>query len=174
MLFKLKFVFFLQESPDMIGQQKLLLLWAWMLLVAALCPGALCKRGGGFRGWGKGTGVGNKGPPSQSHGSSKQGLKMAGAAAAGALGGAAIEYGLESLGRPRHGYGEHGYGYDAFSSEEDQRFYNPEGQVLHNQSDWRRYRNAAGPGHGPMSNILLTLGSMVPFFFGDWIRGIWS
>uniref|UniRef100_A0A4W5M478 Shadow of prion protein n=1 Tax=Hucho hucho TaxID=62062 RepID=A0A4W5M478_9TELE len=156
----------------MIGQQKLLLLWAWMMLVAALCPGALCKRGGGFRGWGKGTGVGSKGPPSQNHGSSRQGLKMAGAAAAGALGGAAIGYGLGSLGRPRHGYRGSGYGYNADSSSEDQRFHYPEGQGFHNQSDWRRYRNAAGPGPGPMSNILLTLGSMVPFFLGDWIRGI--
>uniref|UniRef100_A0A8C8M1V3 Uncharacterized protein n=1 Tax=Oncorhynchus tshawytscha TaxID=74940 RepID=A0A8C8M1V3_ONCTS len=125
----------------MIDQQKLLLLWAWMLLVAALCPGALCKRGGGFRGWGQGTGVCVT-PPSQSHGSSRQGLKMAGAAAARALGGA------------------------------DQRFHYPEGQGLHNQSDWCRYRSAAGPGPGPMSSILLTLGSMVPFFLGDWIRGI--
>lgn len=34
----------LQESQVMIGQQQLLLLWAWTLLVAALYPGALCKR----------------------------------------------------------------------------------------------------------------------------------
>lgn len=97
---------------------------------------------------------------------------MAGAAAAGALGGAAIGYGLGSLGRPRHGYRGSGYGYDADSSSEDQRFHHPEGQGFHNQSDWHRYRNAAGPGPGPMRNILLTLGSMVPFFLGDWIRGI--
>uniref|UniRef100_A0A8C8ILC7 Uncharacterized protein n=1 Tax=Oncorhynchus tshawytscha TaxID=74940 RepID=A0A8C8ILC7_ONCTS len=106
----------------MIGQQQLLLLWAWTLLVAALYPGALCKA-----------------PTSKSGGSSRQGLKMAGAAAAGALGEAAIEYGLGSLGKPRHGNGGCG--------------------------------NAAGPGHGPMSNILLTLGSMVPFIFWGLDKG---
>uniref|UniRef100_A0A3P8YX63 Shadow of prion protein 2 n=1 Tax=Esox lucius TaxID=8010 RepID=A0A3P8YX63_ESOLU len=150
----------------MIGKQKLLLLWAWMLLVAALCPGTVGKRGGRF---GKGFGMGGKVSPSKSSGSSRQGLKMAGAAAAGALGGAAVGYGLGSLGRPRHSHGGHGHNYDAGSSH-DRRFYQPGGQGLHNQSEWQRYRNSAGP--GPVRSIPLILGSMVPFLLVDWIRGI--
>uniref|UniRef100_A0A4W5P7Y6 Uncharacterized protein n=1 Tax=Hucho hucho TaxID=62062 RepID=A0A4W5P7Y6_9TELE len=92
-----------------------------------------------------------KAPTSQSGGFSRQTLKMAGQQPPG-----------HWVGLPlKSGWG-HSVGQDMRT-----RFYNPEGQVLHNQSDWRRYRNAAGPGHGPMSNILLTLGSMVPFFLGD-------
>ncbi|KAJ7987180.1 hypothetical protein DPEC_G00336080 [Dallia pectoralis] len=149
---------FYQKSPGMIGQQKLLFLWAWMLLVASLCPGAVGKRG---RGFGKGSGMEGKAPPSKSGGSSRQGLKMAGAAAAGALGGAAIGFGLGSLGKPRHGYEGHGRSNDAGA-------YNPGGR--NNRAEWQRYKNAAG--HRPTSSILLTLGSMVPILVVDWIRGI--
>lgn len=138
------------------GNQKLLIIWAWMLLVAALCPWAHCKRGGGFGSRGKGVGMGAKAPPPQTKGSSRQGLKLAGAAAAGALGGAAIGYGLGSLGRPRYGYGHD------VSSEEDRRYYYPDGPGYHNRSDWRYNRNAAGSEH--IASILISLGTVTHVF----------
>lgn len=135
--------------------QKLLIIWVWMLLVASLCPWAHCKRGGGFGSMGKGVGLGAKAPPSQVKGSSRQGLKLAGAAAAGALGGAAIGYGLGSLGRPRYGYG-----YDV-SSEEERRYYH-DGPGYHNRSDWRYNRNTADSKH--MASILISLGTVTHVF----------
>uniref|UniRef100_A0A8D0A6Y9 Shadow of prion protein 2 n=1 Tax=Sander lucioperca TaxID=283035 RepID=A0A8D0A6Y9_SANLU len=101
----------------MTGQQKLLSLWVWLLLMAALCPGAYSKRG--FKGRGKSDG--DKAPPSQSRGLPKQGLKWAGAAvAAGMLGGTGTGYGLGFFGRPKHGSGNH-HGHKTASSEQDQR-----------------------------------------------------
>uniref|UniRef100_A0AAY4AIH5 Shadow of prion protein n=1 Tax=Denticeps clupeoides TaxID=299321 RepID=A0AAY4AIH5_9TELE len=149
----------------MAGQRKLLLLWAWMLLMAALCPGAHCKRGGGFKSRGKGVGTGAKAPPSQSQGSSKQGLKLAGAAAAGALGGAAVGYGLGSLGRNRYGHG-YGYGQDRDSSEEDSRFY-PDGAKFYNRSEGRYYRNSANP--RSESSVLIALGPLASLLLGNWM-----
>lgn len=154
----------------MTGQQKLLSLWVWLLLMAALCPGAqyaYSKRGGGSKGRGKGDG--DKSSPSQSRGLSKQGLKWAGAAAAGMLGGTGTGYGLGFLGRPKHGSGNH-HGHKTSSSEQDQRLYYNEGQRFHNQSLWRAFVNAAAP--APMTNIFLTLGHVVSFLIAAWIRDI--
>ncbi|XP_051971571.1 shadow of prion protein 2 [Xyrauchen texanus] len=125
------------------ANQKLLIVWVWILLVATLCPWANCKLGRGFGGKSKGVGQGAKEPPSQSKGSSRQGLKLAGAAAAGAIGGAAIGYGLGSLGRPRYGHGYDGHGY-------------------HNRSDWQYNRSAASSDH--VASILMTLGALAHFF----------
>ncbi|KAG7476858.1 hypothetical protein MATL_G00087240 [Megalops atlanticus] len=154
------------SSRVMIGQRRLLLLWACMLFMATLCPCALSRRGGGARGRGKGVGLGAKAPPSHSRGSSKQGLKLAGAAAAGALGGAALGYGLGSLGRPRYGYG---YGYDD-SSEEDRRFYYGDGMGFRNHSDWRYQRGSSSS--GPTPCVAVVLGSAASTLLGNWIRGI--
>lgn len=151
----------------MIGHRRLLLLWAGMLLVATLCPGVQSRRGGGARGRHRGVGVGARGPPRRSQGSSRQGLKLAGAAAAGALGGAALGYGLGSLGRPRYGYG---YGYGDDSSEEDRRFYYTDGLGYQNRSDWRYYRGAASS--GPLPSIPVVLGLVVSVVLGNWVRGI--
>ncbi|XP_056322976.1 shadow of prion protein 2 [Danio aesculapii] len=128
----------------MLGNQKLLIIWVWMLLLASLCPCFHCKRGIGGRGMSKGAAPA-KAPPSQSKGSSsRQGLKLAGAAAAGAIGGAAIGYGLGSLGRPRYGHNGYSGGY-----------YQPD---RYNQSDWRYYGNMASSEH--VGSLLLTLGSV--------------
>ncbi|XP_073686041.1 shadow of prion protein 2 [Garra rufa] len=130
------------------GNQKFLIIWVWMLLLASLYPRAHCKRGGGFGGRGKGVGLPARAPPSHSKG--RQGLKLAGAAAAGALGGAAIGYGLGSLGRPRYGYG----------SEDDRRYY-PDGPG-YNGSDWRYHRNTGSSEH--VASILITLGTVAHVF----------
>ncbi|XP_042620848.1 uncharacterized protein LOC109076590 [Cyprinus carpio] len=137
----------------MMGNQKVLIIWVWMLLWVSLYPWAHCKRGRGFGGRSKGVGVPFKAPPSQSKG--RQGVKLAGAAAAGALGGAAIGYGLGSLGRPRYGYGHDG------SSEENRRYY-PDGQGYYNRSDGRYYRNAGSSEH--MTNVLVILGTVAHIF----------
>uniref|UniRef100_A0A3B4XY14 Shadow of prion protein 2 n=1 Tax=Seriola lalandi dorsalis TaxID=1841481 RepID=A0A3B4XY14_SERLL len=120
----------------MAGQQKLLSLWVWLLLMAALFPGAqyVYSKRGGFKGRGKGDS--NKVPPSQSGGLSKHGLKWAGAAAAGMLGGTGTGYGLGFLGRPKHGSGNHN-SHKTSSSEQDQRFYYNERQAYQNRSLWR-------------------------------------
>lgn len=145
----------------MTGQKKLLILWAFLLLMTTLYPGAQCKRGSGFWGRGKGGGSdGSKAHSSQTRGFSNQGLKLAGAAAAGALGGAATGYGLGSLGKTRHGSG-----HKTKSSEKD-LFY----QGFHNKSQWRLFKSAAAP--APMSNIFLTLGPVVPFLIVAWIRNV--
>ncbi|XP_038590583.1 shadow of prion protein 2 [Micropterus salmoides] len=152
----------------MTAQQKLLSLWVWLLLMAALCPGAqyaYSKRGGIFRGRGKGDG--DKVPPSQSKGLSKQGLKWAGAAAAGILGGTGTGYGLGFLGRPKHGSGNH-HGHKTASSEQDERLYHNEGQAFRNQSLWRAFVKASAP--APMTNIFLT--HVVSFLIAAWIRYI--
>lgn len=139
----------------MMGNQKLLIVWVWMLLVASFYPWAHCKRGGGFGSRSKGVGVPARAPPSQSKGSSRQGLKVAGAAAAGALGGAAIGYGLGSLGRPR-------YGHDGRS--EDNRHYYPDGSGYQNRSDWQ-YRSGRSSGSSEhVTSILLTLGTVAHIF----------
>lgn len=166
----------------MLSRQKLPLLWACVLLCAALCPSTQAKRGGGFggrgrgRGWGRGVGVGNKVPSTQNRGSSsKQGLKLAGAAAAGALGGAAVGYGLSSMGQNQHygGYGRgygHGYGHGYDSSEEDQRGYYPEGYgYANNQSDYRYRRGAAGPGPAGWGALTVLLVALVPLFWVQWV-----
>ncbi|XP_035805568.1 shadow of prion protein 2 [Amphiprion ocellaris] len=148
-------------------QQKLLSLWVWVLLVAALCPGAqyaYSKRGGVFRGRGKGDG--NKESPSQSKGLSKQGLKWAGAAAAGMLGGTGTGYGLGFLGKPKHGSGSH----YSRKTEQDQQVYYQESQRYHNQSLWRSFVNGAAP--APVANVFLTLGFVMSFLTAAWIRGI--
>lgn len=151
----------------MTGQQKLLTLWVWLLLMAALCPGvqyAYSKRGGSSKGRGKGDD--SKASPSQSRGLSKQGLKWAGAAAAGMLGGTGTGYGLGFLGRPKHGSGSH-YGH---KTEQDQRLYHNERQGFRNQSLWRAFVNAAAP--APMTNVFLTLGHVVSVLIAAWMRHI--
>uniref|UniRef100_A0A3Q3G5Z5 Shadow of prion protein n=1 Tax=Labrus bergylta TaxID=56723 RepID=A0A3Q3G5Z5_9LABR len=148
----------------MTGQQKLLSLWVCLLLVAALCPGAQyahCKRGGLFKGRGKGDA--DKGPPSQGRGLSKHGLKLAGAAAAGMLGGTGTGYGMGLFGRPKHGSMSH---HKAVSSQQDQRLYYENRQGFHNQSLWRAFVNAAAPA----PNAFLTLGHVVSVLIAAWIR----
>lgn len=151
----------------MTGQQKLLSLWVWLLLMAALCPGvqyAHSKRGGSVKARGKDDG--NKAPPSQSRGRSKQGLKWAGAAAAGIMGGTGTGYGLGFLGKPKHGSG----GHQGHKPEQDKRLYYQERQRFRNQSLWRAFVKAAAP--APVSNIFLTLGHVVSFLIAAWIRDI--
>ncbi|XP_037608152.1 shadow of prion protein 2 [Sebastes umbrosus] len=163
-----------ERSPVMTGQQKLLSLWVWLLLMAALCPGVDSKRGGIFKGRGKdkdkdkgkGDGDGDKAPPSKSRGLPKQGLKWAGAAAAGMLGGTGTGYGLGLFGRPKH---KSHHGHKTSSSEQDQRHYHDEGQRSHNQSLWRAIK-AAAP--APTTNMFLTLGHVVSFLIAAWIRDI--
>uniref|UniRef100_A0A3Q0SL64 Shadow of prion protein 2 n=1 Tax=Amphilophus citrinellus TaxID=61819 RepID=A0A3Q0SL64_AMPCI len=138
----------------MAGQQKLLSLWVWMLLIAALCPGAqyaYSKRGGSF----KGRGAGNKEPPSQNRGLSKQGVKWAGAAAAGMLGGTGTGYGLGFLGKPKHGCRNH-YCHKTAVSEQDQQLYLQQGQGYHNHSLWRAFIKGAAP--APVTHLFLKLG----------------
>ncbi len=135
----------------MMSNQKVLVIWVWMLLLASLYPWAHCKRGGGFGGRGKGVGPPARAPPSQSKG--RQGLKLAGAAAAGALGGAAIGYGLGSLGRPRHGYDG--------ASEENRRYY-PDGPGYYNSSDGRYYKNTGSSEH--VTSVLIILGTVTHVF----------
>ncbi|NP_001007781.1 shadow of prion protein 2 precursor [Danio rerio] len=127
----------------MLGNQKLLIIWVWMLLLASLCPCFHCKRGFGGRGMSKGAAPA-KAPPSQSKGSSsRQGLKLAGAAAAGAIGGAAIGYGLGSLGRPRYGHNGYSDGYH---------------QPVYNQSHRGYYGSTGSSEH--MGSLLITLGTV--------------
>ncbi|XP_077098119.1 shadow of prion protein 2 [Siphateles boraxobius] len=122
------------------GNQKLLVMWVWMLLVVSLYPLAHCKRGGG---------IGGVGRPAKAPSSQNKGLKLAGAAAAGAIGGAAIGYGLGSLGRPR-------YEYDGGS-----RRYYPDGSGNHSRSGWQNYRNT---GSSEQACILITLGNVAHIF----------
>lgn len=139
----------------MTGQQKLLSLWVWLLLMAALCPGvqyAYGKRGGAFKGRGKGDDT--QAAPSRGRGLPKPGLKWAGAAA-GILGGTGTGYGLGFLGRHKHGSGGH-YGHRA---EQDQR-------LSHNQSLWRAIVNAAAPVSA--GNAFLALAHMVSFLVAIW------
>ncbi|XP_056103888.1 shadow of prion protein 2 [Rhinichthys klamathensis goyatoka] len=124
------------------GNQKLLVMWVWMLLVVSLYPLAHCKRRGGSGGRG-GVGKLAKAP------SQNKGLKLAGAAAAGALGGAAIGYGLGSLGRPRYEY------------EGGSRRYYPDGPGNHSRSDRENYRNTGSSGQ---ASILITLGTVAHIF----------
>lgn len=161
-------VSFFYRSAGMTGQQKLLSLWVWLLLMAALCPGvqyAYSKRGGSSKGRGKSDG--NKVPPSQGRGLPKQGLKWAGAAAAGMLGGTGTGYGLGFLGRPKHRSGGH-YGH---KTEQDRPLYHSERQGFHNQSLWRAFVNEAAP--VPGTNVFLTLGQVVSFLIAAWIRVLW-
>ncbi|XP_034458975.1 shadow of prion protein 2 [Hippoglossus hippoglossus] len=148
-------------------QQKLLSLWVLLLLMAALCPQlADGKRGGIFKGRGKGDG--NKPPSSKSQGLSKQGLKLAGAAAAaGILGGTGTGYGLGFLGKPKHHGGRHGH---KSSSEKDQRPHRDEGRGRQNQSLWRALVNTATPAHP--TNIFLTVGQVASFLVAAWIADI--
>lgn len=148
----------------MTGQQKLLLLWVWLLLMAALCPGVYSKRGSSKN---KGKGDGSKAPPSQGRDLSKQGLKWAGAAAAGILGGTGTGYGLGLFGKPKHGSGKH-HSHKTSSSEQDQQLYPREGQNLQKQDLWRAFVKAAAP--APTANIFLTLGHVVSFLIAAWIR----
>uniref|UniRef100_A0A3Q3M2U5 Shadow of prion protein n=1 Tax=Mastacembelus armatus TaxID=205130 RepID=A0A3Q3M2U5_9TELE len=141
------------------GHQKLLSLWVWLLLMAALCPGAqytYSKRGYGVRGRGKGDG--NKVPPSW--GLSKQGLKWAGTAV-GVPGGTGTGYGLGFLGRPKHGSKNH-YDRMTATSEQNQRPYYNKGQGHYNQSVWRAIVNAAAP--AAMTNIFLTFAHVVSIY----------
>lgn len=154
----------------MAGKHRLLSFWALMLLVASLCPGAqyaYSKRGGIFRGRGKNDG--DKAPPSQGRGLSKQGMKWAGAAAAGMLGGTGTGYGLGFLGRPKHGSGNH-YGHKTSSSEQYHQPHYQETQKYNNQSFWRSFVKGAAP--APVTNIFVTLGHVVPFLTAAWIRDV--
>lgn len=154
------------SSALMAGQQKLPSLWVWMLLIAALCPGApyaYSKRAGSFRG----RGTGNKAPPSQNRGLSKQGVKWAGAAAAGMLGGTGTGYGLGFLGKPKHGSGNN-YGHKAVASEQDRQLYYQ--QRCCNQSLWRAFVKGAAP--APATHLFLRLGHVVPFLTAAWIRDV--
>lgn len=155
-----------QGADLMTGQQKLLSLWVWLLLMAALCPGvqyAYSKRGGAFKGRGKSDG--NQAAPSQGRGLPKPGLKWAGAAA-GILGGTGTGYGLGFLGRHKHGSGSH-YSQRA---EQDQRLYHNQRQGFYNQSTWRAIVNAAAPVF--TRNVFLTLAHMVSVLITVWIRDI--
>ncbi|CAG5867407.1 unnamed protein product [Menidia menidia] len=150
----------------MANQQRLSSLWILLLIMATLCPGAqhvYSKRGGGFRGRGKGDG--DKAPPSRGQGFSKQGLKWAGTAA-GMLGGTGIGYGLGFLGRPKHGSGNHKGG----SSEQKQQPYYQESQRHSNQSLWRAFVKGAAP--ASLNTAFHTLGHVVPFLTAVWIRDI--
>ncbi|KAF7665361.1 hypothetical protein LDENG_00145150 [Lucifuga dentata] len=151
--------------------KKLLTLWACLLLMAALCPGAqyaYSKRGGLFRGRGKADGLGNKAPPFQSRSFSKQGLKWAGAAAAaGVLGGSGTGYGLGFFNRPKYGSAKI-YGHETASSEKNPPLYYHEGQRFHNQS----HQSALSAATAHRSNIFLTLGHVVSFFITAWLRAI--
>ncbi|XP_053196410.1 shadow of prion protein 2 [Scomber japonicus] len=156
----------------MTGQQKLLSLWLWLLLMVALCPGAqyaYSKRGGFFKSGKDKKSDSKEAPPSQSRGLSKNGLKWAGAAAAGMLGGTGTGYGLGFLGKPKYGSKSH-HGHKTSSSEGDQRVYYQENQRYHNQSRWRAYVKSGAP--APMSNIFLTLGYAVPLLIAAWMRVI--
>lgn len=147
--------------------KKLLTLWLCLLLMATLCPGAqyaYSKRGGLFKGRGKGDG--DKAPPSKSRGLSKQGLKWAGAAAAGALGGTG--YGLGLLGKPKRGSPHH-HGKKAASSEKDPPLYYHEGQRFHNQPQRKAFSAAASAN---TSNNFYILGSLMSFIMTAWIRGV--
>ncbi|XP_030623974.1 ras association domain-containing protein 2-like [Chanos chanos] len=146
----------------MTGRQRLLLLWAWMLLVASLCPLAFCKRGG----WrGKGTGFGGKTSTSGGRGSSWPVGKLGQGGVIGSLGGAAVGYGLGSLGRPKYGHG-----HKADSSKGDKGFYGPGGQGSQNHSSWQHYRGGASTQSA--GNALLVVGSAVLLFIGDRIRAL--
>lgn len=156
-------------SRLMTGQRKLLTLWVWLLLMAALCPGvqyAYSKRGGSAKGRG-GKSDESKASPSQSRGLSKQGLKWAGAAAAGMLGGTGTGYGLGFLGKNKHGGGgRHGHGVP----QQDQKQHQHERQGFRNQSLWRVFVRGAAP--APATNVLLTLGHVMCFMVVAWIRNI--
>ncbi|CAN9504897.1 unnamed protein product [Ophioblennius macclurei] len=160
----------------MVGRQKLLSLWVWVLLVAALCPGAQYahgKRGGFFKGRNKGDGNkgdGNKAPPSKGGGLTKQGLKWAGAAAAaGVLGGTGTGYGLGFLGKPKHVSGSRHHGHKTVSSEQDQHLSRGGSSQGHNnQSLWRVFAKGAASGMAP--NVFLTLGHVVAVLTAAWMR----
>lgn len=156
-------------SRVMTGQRKLLTLWVWLLLMAALCPGvqyAYSKRGGSTKSRG-GKSDDGKASPSQSRGLSKQGLKWAGAAAAGMLGGTGTGYGLGFLGKNKHGGGSrHGHG----TEQQDQKLHQNQHQGFRNQSLWRAFVRAAAP--APATNVLLTLGHVMCFIVVAWIRNI--
>ena len=146
----------------MTGQQKLLSLWAWLLLMAALCSGVHyvpSKRGGTFKARGKSDGP--QTAPSQGRGLPKPGLKWAGAAA-GILGGTGTGYGLGFLGRHKHGPG----------SRHSQRAELAQGQGrgFHNQSAWRAFARAAAP--VSTSNVFLTLAHTVSILITVWIRDV--
>lgn len=148
----------------MTGQQKLLSLWVWLLLMAALCPGvqyAYGKRGGSIKGRGKD----DQGAPSKGRGLPKPGLKWAGAAA-GILGGTGTGYGLGFLGRHKHRPG----GHYSQRAEQDQRLYHNERHGYHNQSLWRAIVSAAVP--VSTSNVFLTVAHVVSFLITVWIRAI--
>lgn len=147
----------------MAAHQRLLSFGVLMLLVAALCP-AFSKRGGSFRGHGKGDG--DKASPSQSRGLSKKGLKWAGAAAAGMLGGTGTGYGLGFLGRPKHGTRNH----RNHKTEQHQQPYYQETQKHNNQSLWRVIVSGSPP--DPGRNLFLPLGHLVPFLTATWIRDL--
>lgn len=155
----------------MTGPQRLLCLWVWLLLVAALCPGADGKRGGFFKGKKKDDkdgkdGKDGKAPSPPGRGLSKQGLKWAGAAAAaGMLGGSGTGLGL--LGKSKHRSGSH-HGHKAASSEKDQRLHHNESQRPPNQSPWRAFVKAAAP----TTSVVLTLGHAVSFLVAAWIGDI--
>lgn len=160
----------------MTGQRKLLTLWVWLLLMAALCPGvqyAYCKRGGSAKSKG-GKSDDGKASPSQSRGLSKQGLKWAGAAAAGMLGGTGTGYGLGFLGKNKHGGGSrrgHGHGHGHGVEQQDQKLHQSgERQGFRNQSLWRVFVRAAAP--APATNVLLTFGHVMCFIVVAWIRNI--
>lgn len=156
-------------APKMVFQQKLVSFGVLVLLLAALCPQYACgKRGGPFRG--KGKGDDEKGSSSQGRGLSKQGLKWAGAAAAaGMLGGTGTGYGLGLFGKPKHGGGNFNKQKSA-SSDQGQRSHYQETQKQNNQTFWRAFVRGAAP--VPEANMFGMLGHVLPFLTAAWIRGI--
>ncbi|KAK5610484.1 hypothetical protein CRENBAI_004195 [Crenichthys baileyi] len=146
----------------MAAQQRLLSFWVLMLLITALCPGSLSKRGGGVKGRGKSDG--DQASSSQSRGLSKKGLKGAGSAAAGMLGGKGYRLGF--IGKPKHGTGNH----HSHKTEQHQQPAYQETQRYNNQSLWRAFVRGSAPATG--RNFLLTLGHGVPFLTTAWIRDV--
>lgn len=154
-------MFEIYSFPVMAALQRLRSFWVLMLLAAALCPGSLSKRGGGFKGHGKGDGS----KASSSQGLPKKGLKWAGAAGAGMLGGTGTGYGLGFIGRPKHATGNH----HNHKTEHQQPNYQ-ENQRYNNRSIWRAFVRGSAP--AMERSFFLTIGHVVPFLTAAWIRDI--
>ncbi|TNN43752.1 hypothetical protein EYF80_046061 [Liparis tanakae] len=153
----------------MTGQRRLLPLCVWLLLMAALCSGAEGKRGGLFKGRGKGDEDDDKAPPAQNKGLSKKGLKWAGAgaAAAGMLGGTGTGLGMKIFGKIKHRSGSH-HSHKKSSSEQSHRLNHNERSP--NQSVWRAFAKSAAA--APTTNVFFTLGHAVFFLIAAWIGDI--
>jgi len=148
----------------MTGQRRLLSLCVWLLLMAALCSGAEGKRGGLFKGRGKGDDDDDKAPPAQNRGLSKKGLKWAGAgaAAAGMLGGTGTGLGMKLFGKIKHRSGSH-QSHKKASSGQDHR-------LKHNERSPNQFAKSAAA--APTTNVFFTLGHAVFFLIAAWIGDI--